>query len=109
MNPAGDQWRAEAQRLLAATQRARDANCLALWRDVIAVEAYRGRETQIASLVDHACKRTIGYLQRGLSDVYELEARTYKSEFADISGQISFDKIMVATFFSSGWTSLIVS
>src|SRR5882757_740553 len=52
LDPAGTIWRREATRLLHATETARKANSTALWRDVIAVEAYAGREQKIAEMVD---------------------------------------------------------
>ncbi|MFG2372281.1 DUF5624 domain-containing protein [Streptomyces sp. NPDC048504] len=45
-------WRAEAERLLREVERSRAANSAELWRETIAVEAYRGREQAIADMVD---------------------------------------------------------
>ena len=49
LEPANDIWRKDAERLAAATQAARNANSASLWRDRIAVEAFRGREDAIAA------------------------------------------------------------
>ena len=52
VDPEGALWRHEAQRLIDSTVLARRANSVELWRDVIAVSAYRGREQHIAEMVE---------------------------------------------------------
>ena len=101
-----DSWRPEAERLLAATERARAVNSTALWRDVIAVEAFRGRESPIAEMYDYSCAATAEYLRRALTTPGYLSAETLRADFLhrdpgeDGSGLIN--DMMVATFFLAG-------
>lgn len=101
-----DQWQADAQRLLAACLRAREANSSTLWREVIAVEAYRGREDAIAGMIDYALTVTIHYLQRVLDDPSHLSYQTLRGELLDDGGQkdlpVSLNRVMIATFFLVG-------
>jgi hypothetical protein len=74
-------WRPEAERLLLATEKARAANNAALWRDVIAVEAFQGRETKIVEMYDYSRGVTIDYLRRALARPGYLSAETLRSDF----------------------------
>lgn len=104
LEPSSAQWRIEAERLLAATRRSRAANSETLWRDVIAVEAYRGREAAIAVLIDHACARTIRFLEQALAGKVVLDPATLRTRFLEEPGddRVSFSAIMIATFFLVG-------
>jgi uncharacterized protein DUF5624 len=102
LDPAGV-WRADAMRLLARTRRARAANDLALWRDGIAVETYRGREETIVAMVDHALAETDRYLERILADPGDLTFDTLRRDvLEDGAGPVSLDRVMIATFFLVG-------
>jgi hypothetical protein len=99
-------WRPEAERLLTRTERARAVNSPALWRDVIAVQAFHGRESKIAEMYDYACAATLHYLRRALSTPGYLNAETLRSDFLNRdpgehrTGLIN--DMMVATFFLAG-------
>ncbi|MDX6356020.1 MAG: hypothetical protein QOF98_2923 [Streptomyces sp.] len=99
-------WRADAERLLAETRRSRAANSTELWRDTIAVNAFTGREEAIAAMVDHACDITERYLERSLADPDYLDFRTLREDYLEDSDRddrpVSFNRIMVATFFLVG-------
>ncbi len=99
-------WYEDAERLLGASERARAANDVALWRDEIAVPAYAGREAAIAAMVDHACAVTSRYLQTVLSDPDHLRADTLQTEVLDSRGSpelpVGLDRVMIATFFLTG-------
>lgn len=99
-------WRADAERLLAASEAARRANSTTLWREVIAVEAYRGREERIARMIDYALAVTSRYLRRALADPDHLDHATLRAEFLDDGDRddlpVSFSRIMIATFFLVG-------
>jgi hypothetical protein len=91
----GEEWREEAERLLAEVKATRAANSAELWRDRIAVEAYRGREREIAAMVDQACAVTGRYLTAVLADEDYLTPETLRRDYLD--GGIN--SMMVATFF----------
>jgi len=101
-----DTWRAQAQRLISATQRARAVNTVALWREIIAVEAFRGREQRISHMYDYACTATVGYLRRALTeDGYlcrDSLQRDYLGSVPGGSGSALINEMMVATFFLVG-------
>lgn len=101
-----DSWRPQAEHLIATTEKARAANSFDLWRDGVAVEAFRGRETKIAAMYDYACAATLQYLRRALAEDGYLCAETLRSDFLNLhpgehnAGLIN--EMMVATFFLSG-------
>jgi hypothetical protein len=101
-NPA---WRSQAERLLREVERSRQVNNAALWRDTIAVEAYRGREAAIAEMADYAFAVTARYLRAGLEDESALNSSSLVSEFLDQGseeGHGTVNQMMVATFFLTG-------
>src|SRR5882724_2353014 len=83
LEPTNDLWRKDAERLVAATQVARNANSPILWRDQIAVEAYRGREDVIAAMVDYACAITLRYLKAVLTDETKLTPDFLRQEYLE--------------------------
>ena len=102
-----DEWRAEAERLLASTRLARAANSEALWRDQIAVVAYAGREAAIAAMNDYACDITERYLLRVLADESLLSADDLRRHVFEATGDgvgasVPMNHVMVATFFLVG-------
>jgi hypothetical protein len=104
LEPKNDIWRKDAERLAAATQAARDANSPALWRDRIAVEAFRGREDAIAVMVDYACAMTLRYLKAVLADEAKLTPDFLRREYLEAKGgalgvTVPFNAVMIAAFF----------
>jgi hypothetical protein len=102
-----DAWRAHAQRLISATERARAVNTVDLWRDIIAVEAFRGREERISQMYDYACVATVGYLRRALTDDGYLCRDSLQRDYlgsvpGGVSGSALINEMMVATFFLVG-------
>ena len=99
-------WREDATRLLAQVRRSRAANSEALWRDTIAVEAFRGREASIAAMIDYALAVTDRYLERVLDEPGRLSFATLRAEYLEDGERadlpVSFDRIMIATFFLVG-------
>ena len=99
-------WRADAERLLAEVKNSRAANSVELWRDHIAVEAYRGREREIAGLVDYSCAVTARYLSAALADEDYLTDRTLRADYLEGGGTahlpVPVNHMMVATFFLAG-------
>ena len=107
LEPEGTLWRTEAERLLAATVAAREANSVALWRDEIAVPAYRGRELAIANMVQYACELTERYIARALAHPETLTAADLREHYLEATGAavgatVPLNKVMIATFFLVG-------
>lgn len=94
-------WRPDAERLLAEVKAARAANSTELWRDTIAVGAYRGREREIADMIDYSCAVTARYLTTALADEDYLTPRTLRSDYL-AGGPVPINDMMVATFFLTG-------
>src|SRR3981081_1456173 len=96
-------WQADAERLVAEVQNVRMANSVELWREQIAVEAYRGREQQIADLVDYSCAITARYLATALADEQYLNPETLRFDYLDGGGDVELpvpiNHMMIATFF----------
>lgn len=104
LEPTNDLWRKDAERLAAATKVARAANSPRLWRDQIAVEAYRGREDAIAAMVDYACAITLRYLEAVLTDETKLTPDFLREEYLEakrsaLGATVPFNVVMIATFF----------
>ncbi|MEU9335460.1 DUF5624 domain-containing protein [Streptomyces sp. NPDC048290] len=99
-------WRTDAEMLLRRTRRARAANSPALWRDRIGTVALRGREDSVAVMVDYACAITERYLRRALAEPARyLHHATLRETFLEDGHPevpVSFNRIMVATFFLVG-------
>jgi hypothetical protein len=99
-------WRGAAERLLAEVKNARSANSAQLWRDRIRVEAYQGREQQIADMIDYTCAVTARYLSAALADEDYLTARTLRTDYLEGGGDVDLpvpiNHMMVATFFLAG-------
>ena len=100
-------WRSGAERLRAALGPARAANAAELWRDRIAVEAFRGREEAIAALVDYACGVTDRMLAGALDDENRLDPDFVRREYLEAKGDaigasVPFNLVMIATFFLVG-------
>src|SRR5450830_842316 len=107
IDPASDLWRRDAENLILVTETARAANTVAMWRDQIAAEAYRGREAAIVAMVDYACGLTLRYLRAVLSDPRKLTGEFLRHEYLEAKGTalgatVPFNAVMIATFFLAG-------
>jgi hypothetical protein len=94
-------WRADAEELLEDTRRVRAAHSAAMWRDDLAVEAFRGREDVIAAMTDYACAISERYLERALGEPGYANGRSLREDLLDGSGPdlpVSCNRIMIATF-----------
>jgi hypothetical protein len=96
-----DGWRAHAERLLAETKNSRAANTPALWRDQIQVDAYQGREHEIAAMIDYGCAVTARYLTAALADESYLNPQSLRADYLE-GGPVPMNHLMVATFFLAG-------
>lgn len=104
LEPEGKPWREEAQRLLATVRGARAANSVALWRDCIAVQAFRGREEKIAAMCGYACDLTERYLLRVLEAPAQFTAHDLREAYLEAKGSavgatVPMNAVMIATFF----------
>jgi Domain of unknown function (DUF5624) len=107
LDPFSELWRKDAERLLTATEVARRANSIEMWRDGIAVEAYRGREKAIAAMTDYTCAVTIRYLRAVLADQTLLTPEFLREQYLEARGRalgatVPVNAAMIATFFLSG-------
>lgn len=94
-------WRQDAEQLLEDTRRVRATNDTALWRDQLAIPAFRGREESIAAMTDYACAISQRYLERALADPGYANRRTLRDDLLDGGGAdlpVSCNKVMIATF-----------
>ncbi|HEY4456927.1 MAG TPA: DUF5624 domain-containing protein [Pseudonocardiaceae bacterium] len=101
-----DSWRADADRLLAEVQKTRATNSTELWRELIQVEAYQGREQDIADMIDYSCAVTARYLCTALADENYLNEHTLRTDYLEGGGDVDLpvpiNHMMVATFFLAG-------
>jgi uncharacterized protein DUF5624 len=104
MAPKSDLWRNDIRRLTESVTVARAANSADVWRDKIAVEAYRSKESQIADMVDYASGLTLRYLEAAKKDESILSPDFLRREYLEAKGDalgatVPFDDVMIATFF----------
>jgi hypothetical protein len=106
LDSLNEEWRADAERLLASVTSVKAANTVELWRELIAVETYRGREEAIAEMVDYACVLSERYLTTALSGPGYLSEQTLREDYLAGGGRLAlpvpFNRVMVATFFLTG-------
>lgn len=95
-------WEADARRLMTHAARVREVNTLAYWRDVVAVEAWKGLEQKIVDLVDYSCALTIRFLEQGLADPSRLTHDVARAHFLDATDPaevpVPMNDMMAATF-----------
>lgn len=98
-----NQWRADAENLIQQISRSRAANSVELWRDVIAVDAYRGREEAIAAMVDYALCVVGEYVDRILAEPERLTFEALRTDLLEDGAlPVSLNRVMIATFFLVG-------
>lgn len=95
-------WRDDAQRLIARMDHVRGINTESYWKDVVAVEAWRGYETGIADLVDYSCALTTSFLAGCLADESRMTFDHLRQSYLDPVGNpdipVPINDMMVATF-----------
>jgi pimeloyl-ACP methyl ester carboxylesterase len=100
-------WKTHATELLNRVRAVQETNSEALWRDQIRAEAYQGRESAIASMIDYACTITMRYLRLVLSDPTKLSANFLREHYLEgrgnaLGANIPYNTVMIATFFLVG-------
>ena len=95
-------WEADTRRLIDTATRVRAVNSEAYWRDVAAVEAWRGLEDKIADLTDYSCAVAIGFLKKFLADPDRYDFAWLRNNFLDADGPdalpVAMNDMMAATF-----------
>jgi Domain of unknown function (DUF5624) len=95
-------WRDDAQRLIARMDNARGINTESYWKDVVAVEAWRGYEARITELVDYSCAVTTSFLAGCLADESRMTFEHLRQSYLDPVGNpdipVPINDMMVATF-----------
>lgn len=108
MRLAGDgRWREDAAMLRMRLAEARAANSAELWRDRIAVDAFRGREEPIAAMLDYGCVLTDRLLATMIEDENRVDAEFLRRAYLEASDDalgatVPFNHVMIATFFLVG-------
>ncbi len=108
LDSASSLWRTDAERLLRSITTARAANSVELWRDKIAVEAYRGREQAISDMTHYTCGLTLRYLRAVLADEAKLTPQYLRENYLDpvdgneLGATVSMNAMQIATFFLVG-------
>src|SRR5882757_1297264 len=103
MRELGDPtWRNDAERLIARMNDVRRINSESYWRDVAAVEAWRGSEGKITDLVDYSCDVTTAFLRNCLADESRMTPEHLRQAYLDPVNDpgipVPIDDMMVATF-----------
>ena len=95
-------WVSDTRRMIDTTRRVRAINGERYWRDVAAVEAWRGREGKIADLTDYSCAVTIDFLERFLAEPDRYTFDYLRDNFLDANGSdalpVAMNDMMAATF-----------
>jgi hypothetical protein len=95
-------WEDDARALIDQCRVVRGISDTAYWRDHVAVEAWRGLEEKIASLIDYSCALTIDYLERALADPQRLDFDYLQANLLDGHGPdappVPMNDMMAATF-----------
>jgi Domain of unknown function (DUF5624) len=95
-------WRDDANRLIERIEKIHSTNTEAYWKDLVAVEAYRGYESKIADLIDYTCRVSNTYMRACLADESTMTFEHLRKEFLDPAGSaaipVPINDVMVATF-----------
>jgi hypothetical protein len=81
--------------------RVRAANTEAMWRERVALRAFRGLEARIVAMVEHVLARTLDWLARAGGDASMLRFETLRTGYLEASagpGHGSMNDAMFATF-----------
>ncbi len=95
-------WRNDAERLIARIADVRGVNSENYWRDVVAVEAWRGYEAKITNLVAYSCDVTSAFLAGCLVDesrmTFENLRQLYLDPVDNPDVPVPINDMMVGTF-----------
>jgi hypothetical protein len=95
-------WRDDAVRLIERIEKIHSINDDSYWKDVVAVEAYKGYESKIADMIDYTCNVSRAYIRACLEDERGMTYENLRKEFLDPVGSseipVPINDVMVATF-----------
>jgi Domain of unknown function (DUF5624) len=102
ISPEDTLWRESARGLMQIIRDVQAVNTVLLWRDEIAVEAWRGLETRIVALVEYSCAATLPVLEDLLRGESMLGFEWLRREYLDPPHSsvmpVSMNEMMFATF-----------
>jgi Domain of unknown function (DUF5624) len=99
--PGAETWRIQLQRLIEHAVATRCVNTVEMWRDKVALRAFRGHERKLCGLVEYALTSCIDYMQRACIDPSLLDFATLQRQFIDADQDwlpVSMNDVMFATF-----------
>ena len=99
--PGAETWRIQLQRLIEHAVATRCVNTVEMWRDKVALRAFRGHERKLCGLVEYALTSCIDYMQRACIDPSLLDFETLQRQFIDADQDwlpVSMNDVMFATF-----------
>ena len=95
-------WREDANRLLERLSKVSEVNDERYWKEVVAVEAFKGYESKIVDMIDYTCAISTRYLLACLADESRMTFENLRETFLDPVGSadvpIPIDDVMMATF-----------
>lgn len=95
-------WREDANRLLERLSKVSEVNDERYWKEVVAVEAFKGYESKIVDMIDYTCAISTRYLLACLDDESRMTFENLRETFLDPVGSadvpIPINDVMVATF-----------
>ena len=95
-------WREDTHRLLDRIGKIREVNDDRYWKDVVAVEAFKGYESKIVDMIAYTCEVSKRYLLACLADESIMTYGNLRQAFLDPVGStevpIPINDVMVATF-----------
>jgi len=95
-------WRDDAMRLIERIEGIHSINDETYWKDVVAVEAYKGYESKIVDMIEYTCNVSKTYMRACLEDESVMTYENLRKEFLDPVGSaeipVPINDVMVATF-----------
>jgi hypothetical protein len=95
-------WRDDANRLIERMEKIHSINDDSYWKDVVAVEAFKGYESKIVDLIDYTCEVSKTYLRACLADEHIMTHENLRKHYLDPVNSaeipIPINDVMVATF-----------
>ena len=95
-------WRDDANRLIERIEKIHSINDESYWKDVVAVQAFKGYESKIVDLIDYTCEVSKTYLRACLADESIMTHENLRKHYLDPVNSaeipIPINDVMVATF-----------
>lgn len=94
-------WRHHLAALMTHCEHVREANCVRLWKEDVALTAFDGRERKIANMVEYTLATSVAYIRRALEAPALLDFDALIEQYLDPAPEllpVSMDDVMFATF-----------